>query len=169
MNKLIMITFVFTFGCASKKTEMAPSAKEQVAGIQKMCLDAAPAMKARQVKKSLYERLGKEEGIRKFFENLVPAHRANKKISHLFKHTDDRKLIAHSTEFLSAGSGGPQNYNGLGMEKVHAHLNITNADFMAAGGDVQGTMKKLGYGEEEIQEVICALASFIPQVVIEEK
>lgn len=166
MNKLIVLLVLTLVGCASNRMDSSPSAADQVAGLQKMCTESTAAMKARQDKKSLYERLGKRKGINNFFTHLLPEHRANKKIAHLFKHSDDKKVIAHSTDFLVAGSGGPNKYKGRNMEKVHAHLKITNADFLAAGEDVQITMKKLGYGENEIQEVVCALVSFIPQVVV---
>lgn len=169
MNKSLLLLSILLLGCASENKIKSPSASEQVLGLQTMCKESAPAMKARQEKKSLYERLGKREGINRFFTHLLPAHRANKKIAHLFQNSDDKKVIAHSTDFLVTGSGGPASYKGRSMGKVHAHLKITNEDFLEAGGDVQRVMKKLGYGENEIQEVVCALVSFIPQVVVPNK
>ncbi len=168
MNQLMVMAILLISSCASKNVEKSASAAGQVRGLQTMCKESSSAMKARQKKKSLYERLGKRKGIKNFFTHLLPAHRANKKIAHLFKYSEDEVVIAHSTDFLVAGTGGPNKYKGRNMKNVHARLKITNADFLEAGGDVKRTMKKVGYGENEIQEVVCALVSFIPQVVIKE-
>jgi hypothetical protein len=51
------------------------------------------------------------------------------------------------------------------MMSVHRDLNITNSDFLSAGGDVGAVMKEMKYGENETQEVVCALVSFVPVVV----
>jgi hypothetical protein len=51
------------------------------------------------------------------------------------------------------------------MAQVHEQFGISYSDFLSAGGDVQTVMKGLGYGEEEIQEAVCFLVSFVPQVV----
>ena len=51
------------------------------------------------------------------------------------------------------------------MSTVHKQMKITNSDFLSAGGDVQAVMKELNYGDDEIQEVVCALVSFVPVVV----
>ena len=54
------------------------------------------------------------------------------------------------------------------MGTAHRSLKITNADFLAAGGDVNGVMKAMKYGENETQEVVCALVSFVPVVVVQQ-
>ncbi len=167
MRRSYIILPLLVMSCASSNHEQHLSSQEQVAEVQKMCMDNGPAIKARQQEHSLYERLGKREGIHNFFTHLLPAHRANKKISHIFTYSDDKKVIENSTEFLSMGSGGPGQYKGSSMKDVHKHLHITSADFMEAGEDVKVTMRKLGYGENEVQEVICALASFVPDVVVD--
>ena len=44
-------------------------------------------------------------------------------------------------------------------------LELSNADFLSAGSDVTKAMHNLGYGEEEIQEVICILVSMKDLVI----
>ena len=46
---------------------------------------------------------------------------------------------------------------GEALRKTHGLTldQLTNADFLAAGGDVIQAMKNLGYGQNEIDEVIC--------------
>jgi hemoglobin len=143
----------------------APSAAEQVAGLQKMCADAAAGIQARQAARSLYERLGGSERITTLATRIVDAHSANPKIAHLWVKVDKPVVSRHVAEFLVTGTGGKGTYTGRDMVSVHAPLKITHEDFLAAGGDVQAVMKGMGYGENEVQEMVCALTSFVPVVV----
>ncbi|MCO4794886.1 MAG: group 1 truncated hemoglobin [Bacteriovoracaceae bacterium] len=130
-----------------------------------MCTDNAGAMKARQAKESLYSRLGKEKKIGVFVDNLYESHKGNDQIGHMFKHVDRDRFVDNVVKFLVAGTGGANKYKGRNMKDVHSGMDITSSDFLAAGGDVQAVMKELKYGENEIQEVVCALVSFVPVVV----
>ncbi len=47
-------------------------------------------------------------------------------------------------------------------------MKLTNADFMTAGADVIQAMKNLEYGQNEIDEVVCALVGLRSQVVLDE-
>lgn len=165
MKYLSLIIILLLFSCSAKKEK---TAEQKVNELQKMCKNSATLIQKRQSEKSLYERLGREEGIHEFFTRLLLAHHANKNIAHLFKNVDDAKVIRNSTDFLVAGSGGPNKYQGRSMAEVHAKMHVTNADFLAAGKDVEEVMKELGHGENEIQEVICALVSFVPVVVVKD-
>jgi len=150
--------------CAStEKHEL--SAKEQVDGIGKICAENADAMQKRQAEKSLYSRLGEREGIATFSKRLYAEHKANEKIGHYFTHVPQEPFVSNVTEFLVANSGGGSEYNGRSMAQAHANLKISYEDFLSAGGDVQKVMKELGAGENEIQEAICFLTSFVPTVI----
>lgn len=141
------------------------SADEQVAGLEKMCKEATPAMQERQAKESLYLRLGGEEKIRTFSTLLYDAHKRNKEIGHFFVDSESGPVIENVTKFLVVGTGGGGEYKQKSMKGVHRDMKIRNADFLSAGVDVQNVMKELNYGDNEIQEVVCALVSFIPVVV----
>lgn len=144
-----------------------PTDAEQVAGLQKMCTDSAAAIKLRQTEKPLYERLGKRAKINKFVGKLFDAHASNAKVGHMFKHVKKGPFVKNVTDFLVVGTGGKATYKGREMGEAHRHLKITAADFVSAGGDVQSVMKGMKYGENEIQEVVCALVSFVPVVVVQ--
>jgi len=45
-------------------------------------------------------------------------------------------------------------------------MNLTNADFMAAGNDIVQAMKNLGYGQNEIDELVCAFVGLRGMVVL---
>jgi truncated hemoglobin YjbI len=178
MRKMMLsaVLVVVTTACASYHKEparvQAPaaqqepvSAKAQVAAIEASCVKSADAMKQRQAQKSLYLRLGGRDKINELSTRLYAAHAANKQIGHMFEHVDKGPFVEHVTNFLVANSGGGGTYDGRSMAQVHEHLNISYSDFLSAGGDVQSVMKGLGYGDEEIQEAVCFLVSFVPQVV----
>jgi hemoglobin len=143
----------------------APSAADQVAGLQKMCADVVPEIQKRQATQSLFDRLGGTDRISMLAARIVEAHSVNPAIKHLWVHVDKPVVTKHVAEFLVSGTGGKATYTGRDMASVHAPLRITHADFLAAGGDVQNVMKGMGYGENEIQEMVCALTSFVPVVV----
>jgi hypothetical protein len=83
----------------------------------------------------------------------------------MFTHVSKEPFVRNVSDFLVVGTGGAGKYNGKDMASAHKNYNITNADFLSAGGDVQAVMKELNYGANEVQEVICALVSFVPVVV----
>lgn len=166
MYKIITSILLMASINASAATEgQTISAKEQVAGITKMCADNAMAIEARQKEKSFYIRLGKREGIARFSKNLYEAHKVNPKIGHMFQNVPEQPFLNNVIELVVMGSGGEGNYVGRDMVTAHKHLGVTNQDFLDAGADVKEVMKNLGYGENEIQEMVCMLAAQIPQVV----
>ena len=152
-------------GCATPEKPAQVSAKEQVDNLAQMCADNAGAMRKRQEEQTLYSRLGEREGIEKLITRLHAQHLKNKQIAHFFKDILEEAFINNVTDFLAANAGGGGEYNGRTMDEVHKNLGITHADFLSAGGDVQNVMKELGYGENEIQESVCFLVSFVPAVV----
>lgn len=147
--------------------EKASTDAEQVAGLQKMCTDSKAAITQRQVEKSLYDRLGKSDKIQVLAGKLLSAHTNNKKIGHMFKNVNKTSFVKNVTDFLVAGTGGKADYHGKDMAAAHKNLKVTNADFLSAGGDVKSVMNNMKYSENEIQEVICSLATFIPVVVVQ--
>lgn len=148
----------------------APSADEQVKGLEQMCEQNAADRTARHAEKSLYERLGKEEGIHKLTEEIVRLHLENEHIKHMFEGLDNDVVAQRVAEFMISGMGGPAVYeNRPTLPDSHRHLKLTNADFMTAGGDVIQAMKNLEYGQNEIDEVVCALVGLRPMVVLAEE
>jgi len=70
-----------------------------------------------------------------------------------------------SCDLLVVGTGGEGEYNGRSMPDSHARLEMTNADFLAAGGDLGAAMKNAGWGENEQQELLCAFVGLRGEVV----
>jgi hemoglobin len=150
------------------EAKATPTADEQVASLERMCAENAKAMAARHAEKSFYERLGGEEKIHVLTRELVRLHLENDDVAYRLDGLDTDKVAHRVALFIISGTGGPAVYNGPELEATHAHMELTNADFMAAGGDVVQAMKNLGYGQNEIDEMVCALVSLRDQVVLPE-
>lgn len=138
----------------------------KIRDVEATCAENADAMAERQAKTPLYDRLGGSEKIHAIVEEIVRLHHENEEIQHLFEGVDTEHLVDGVARFLVTASGGPEVYEGPDMVKVHAHLRLTNEDFMSAAGDVMQAMENEGCGEAERQEVACALMSLREQVVM---
>jgi len=143
----------------------APTVAEQIAGMEKMCTETSQARGERQEKDPLFNRLGGDEKIAELFYNVAARHRVNEPIKHFMDGVDDDMLVEHLVEFVSAGTGGGAEYTGMSMPKAHGHMNLTDAHFLAAGGDIVAAMQEMKYGQNEIDEFVCILVSLKGQVV----
>ncbi len=177
----LAIALVIFAGCAGPAEETAPEAEavteapavteltpdEQVAGFEQMCAEAAEAMAARQAESSLYDRVGGREGLHAVVADTVSRHQVNERISHFLEGVDADHLVEQVTDFLVVATGGEGDYNGQDMKTAHAHMALTNADFLAAGSDLGAAMTAAGWGENEQQELLCAFVSLRGEVVAE--
>jgi hemoglobin len=146
----------------------APTADEQVTMLESGCELTAEARDARHTAKPLFERLGGEEGIHAITKELVRVHMQNEKLAYMFEDLDGDHVANRVALFMISGTGGPALYDGPSLPESHAHMGLTNTEFLLAGGDMIQAMKNLGYGADEIDEVICILVSLRDQVVLDE-
>jgi hemoglobin len=137
------------------------------------------------VKKTLYARLGGEEGIHAIVEDFVPRVLADPRVNwerkgitrggmNVFKRgksvswdpseANVARLKKHLGQFLALSTGGPPTYEGRDMREVHGNLHIANAEFDAAVGDLKATLDKIGVPTEEQKELLSIVESTRPQV-----
>ena len=147
--------------------EKTPSADEQMAGLVESCQASADARAARHEAKALYDRLGGYDKILALTTEIVRLHGENDAIKRTLVGVDPEMLAKHVADFMAAGTGGTAAYTGRSMPDAHRHLELSTADFLAAGGDVIQAMKNLGYGPDEIDEVVCILVSLKDTVLYE--
>jgi hemoglobin len=155
---------------ADEDTTPAPtpaSADTQVLELEKMCEANADARAARHAATTLYERLGKDEGVHRLTREIVRLHLQNEQIGHMFADLDNDLVAERVAEFMISGMGGPAVYQDRpSLPDSHRRLELTNSDFVSAGGDVIQAMKNLEYGQDEIDEVVCALVGLRSMVVL---
>ncbi len=119
---------------------------------------------------SLYQRLGEAKGISAIVEDVVEAHMNNPVIKARFLPLkDDPKHFAevkqHLVNFLSAGSGGPEQYTGRDMVSAHRGMNISEAEYMSAIDDILGALDKHSIDEETKKDVLAIAYSLKGQMI----
>lgn len=117
---------------------------------------------------SLYEQLGGTEGIDTAVEIFYRKMLADTKVRHFFDDVDMDRQMAKQAAFLTLVTGGPARYTGRDMQSAHAHLlekglNDSHVDCVIA--HLGETLRELGAGEEQIQQV-AALADSLRDAVL---
>lgn len=108
----------------------------------------------RMSEESLYERLGGEDKIRKIATDILDLHLDNDTVRVRYQDSDREKVIQRVTEFICAGTGGPQEYTGKDMVTTHRGMNINEAEYIAVIDDIMEALDKNGIGDREKQEVL---------------
>ena len=120
--------------------------------------------------KSLYERLGNADGIEKIVDDIVDAHSKNPAISKRFIHMmEDPERMARikkfNRQFIGAGTGGPETYEGMDMPKAHKGMNISEGEFLHVVDDIMFAMGKNNVDDQSKNEVLAILYSLKSQIV----
>jgi hemoglobin len=162
---LLLVLVLAVPAVAGEKPQ--PTVAEQMTGLQAMCTESADARAARHEANPLWHRLGGRDKVRALVDDVIARHRVNEPIKHFMDGVDDEKLAAHLVDFISAGTGGGGKYTGRSLPDAHRSMKLTDADFLAAGGDIIAAMQAMEYGQEEIDEFVCILVSLKGGVVFE--
>jgi len=157
--------FIGLVSSASAGAGEMPTVDDQMAGLVRMCADTEAARVERQTEKPLYYRLGEYDAIFELTSEIVRLHNINPDFTRFMGDVDGEQLAKNVADFISTGTGGPKVYTGRDMPSSHAHLELSSADFLSAGSDVNQAMLNQGYGEEEIQEMLCILVSMKDLVI----
>ena len=134
-------------------------ARAQVAALQQMMHDTAEARAQRHRAKPLYERLGGRPAIHAVVRDIVELHFTEEITRPLTRGVDKERLITLVVEWLCQAAGGPEKYTGRDMVTAHAHLEMTDVHFLAAGDQIMRSLAKHGVPEPEAQEVLCAIVA----------
>jgi len=70
-----------------------------------------------------------------------------------FSNTDMKRLIDHQTKFIATVMGGPASYTNEHLERVHAHLGITEQAFSESVEMLRETLEDFNFADEDIQHV----------------
>jgi len=115
---------------------------------------------------SLYERLGRQEGITRIVHDVMDAHLNNPVIAPRFQAATD---LDHAKEmavqFFCAGCGGPECYTGRDLVVAHRGMNISEQEYMAAMDDILGALEKNGVDPGTRGEVTAVLYALKGQVI----
>lgn len=114
---------------------------------------------------SLYERLGGEEKIRAIAGDILDNHLNNKAVSARYQDSDRDKLIRTVTEFVCAGTGGPQKYSGKNMLDTHRGMNINETEYLAVIDDIMAALDSNGVGQREKEELLMICYALKPEIL----
>lgn len=119
---------------------------------------------------SMYERLGRTEGIRSLVNTIAGAHLSNPVIAKRFEPLaqDPAKLevaLSHLANFLENASGGPAQYTGKSMIDAHTGMNISGEEYLAAMDDIMGALVKHGIDENTQKDALSMLYTLKPIIV----
>ena len=103
---------------------------------------------------SLYERLGGEAKIRRIATSIFDNHAKNSVIKARYGASDRDNGIRLVTEFVCAGTGGPQTYTGKDMVAAHKGMNISEQEYVAVLDDILDALKANGVGQREQEEFL---------------
>ncbi|ALC91337.1 globin [Bacillus sp. FJAT-18017] len=118
------------------------------------------------MEKSLYDRLGGEEGIGKvvdyFYNELVLK---DETVNQFFENTDMEKQRRHQTKFISFAVGGPNNYSGQAMEKAHEGMDLQPIHFDTITKHLHQALRHFGVNEGDIDEALTRVESLREDII----
>ncbi|WP_067560614.1 group I truncated hemoglobin [Halofilum ochraceum] len=108
---------------------------------------------------TLYERLGAADGIAALVDDIVDAHLNNPVIRSRYEPLAEdperfRQAKRHLRDFLGAGTGGPEQYEGRNMIETHRGMNVSAAEYMAAMDDIMNTLEAHEVDEQSRKDVL---------------
>lgn len=114
---------------------------------------------------SLYERLGGVYSIAAVVDDFIdrvmadPRLNANPKVDEAHHRVSRAGFKYLVTEMVCWATGGPQRYTGRSMLESHAHLGITDGEWLAFLDDFQACLEKFGVPKAEQAELFAIVDS----------
>ena len=111
------------------------------------------------MKGSIFERYGGMAKVSRIVLSFYDKMLDSPLTAHYFANTDMRRLIDHQTKFIASIMGGPASYSNSHLERVHAHLGITEEAFMESMTMLAETLEDHNFAEDDIRRVEGAMMS----------
>jgi len=105
---------------------------------------------------SLYERLGGNDGIRGFADNLLPRLQADAQLGRFWQNRGSDGIAREKQlliDYLASVTGGPMYYTGRDMKLSHEGMKISDADWDIFIGHAIDTMADLEIPKTEQDEI----------------
>jgi hemoglobin len=115
---------------------------------------------------SLYERLGKRDGITRITRSLIENHLANPLVKNRYEGNENMERVEQRViEFFCAGAGGPETYSGRDMLATHRGMNVSEQEFIAVIDDAMAALQSNGVEPGVQNEVLAILWSLKGEVI----
>ena len=115
---------------------------------------------------TLYERLGRRDGITRITRSLIKNHLANPLVKARYEASENiQRVEQRAIEFFCAGSGGPEAYTGKDMLATHRGMNISEQEFVSVVDDAMAALASNGIEMDTRNEVLAILWSLKGDVI----
>ncbi len=115
---------------------------------------------------TLYERLGRRDGITHITRALIKNHLANPLVSNRYSQIKDMDRVERNViDFFCAGSGGPETYAGKDLITTHRGMNVSEQEFVSVIDDAMAALETCGVEAPVRNEVLAVLWSMKAEVI----
>lgn len=105
------------------------------------------------MKHSIFERYGGFASVSRVVMQFYDKVLDSPEVSSYFEQTDMKRLIDHQTKFIASMMGGPASYTNEHLERVHAHLGITEPAFYEIIALLKETLEDFDFESEDVRHV----------------
>lgn len=105
------------------------------------------------MKSTIFERYGGFSQVSRVVMSFYEKMLDSPSTSPYFAKIDMKRLIDHQTKFIASMMGGPASYTNEHLERVHAHLGITEDAFMESLYLMRETLEDFDFADEDIRAV----------------
>ncbi len=109
---------------------------------------------------TLYDRLGKREGIYAVVDDFYDSLVADERLGPLFAGADMEELRRTQTDFLCEAAGGPETYDGPPIRDAHLHVPFTPEDIERAVELLYESLDAYDVADEDADAVVAAVAAY---------
>lgn len=115
---------------------------------------------------TLYERLGRHEGITRITRELIKNHLANPLVNIRYSQVEDMdRLERNVIDFFCAGAGGPETYGGKDILATHRGMNVSEQEFVTVIDDAMAALETCGVDAPTRNDVLAVLWSLKGEVI----
>jgi hemoglobin len=103
---------------------------------------------------SLFEHYGGFSAVRRVVSAFYDAVLDSEELGPYFADSDVRRLIDHQTKFIASLLGGPAAFSDEHLQRVHAHLPITRADFDVMAAILRDVLEDADFAPDDVDHVV---------------
>lgn len=117
------------------------------------------------MRRTIFEKYGGFSRVSRIVMSFYDRMLDSPTTSPYFDNIDMKRLIDHQTKFIATVMGGPASYTKEQIERVHAHLGITEPAFDESMELLEETLEDFDLEDEDIAEVTSEMDSYRHLVV----
>lgn len=103
--------------------------------------------------RTIFERYGGFRNISRIVISFYEKMTSSPLTKRYFENTNMKRLIDHQTKFISSMMGGPASFTNEHLERVHAHLGITEEAFIESVDLLTETLEDYDFDDADISAV----------------